>query len=74
MSDSFVIQWVDLGKGSNKIKKWFIALLAPIVVPLLKPVTTTIITMVGAQMARPICHKAKVPFYSKFWLDFGNYN
>jgi len=29
---------------------------------------------VGAQMSGPICHRSKVPIYSKFWLDFGNYN
>ncbi len=29
---------------------------------------------VGAQMGGPICHRSKVPIYSKSWLDFGNYN
>jgi hypothetical protein len=29
---------------------------------------------VGAQMGGPICHRSKVPIYSKSWSDFGNYN
>jgi hypothetical protein len=29
---------------------------------------------VGAQMGGPICHKSKVPIYSKSWSKFGNYN
>jgi hypothetical protein len=29
---------------------------------------------VGAQTSGPICHKSKVLFYSKSWLNFENYS
>ncbi len=29
---------------------------------------------IDAWMGGPICHTTKVPIYSKFWSNYGNYN
>jgi hypothetical protein len=74
MNNSFVTLWVGLSKVSNKINKWLIALLAPIVLPLLNPSLQQTLQWVHAQMGGPICHRTKILIYSKSCWDFGNYN